>query len=196
MSKLERWLPFKFRRKSDSEKKADPAGAPQPSAETLSQRVPQAHSPLTPFFGAPMDKLFQSMFSDPFFRDPFSRLAELDRWFGDFSPARFQPTVDVVDEETCVGVTAELPGMSKDDIKLQIENDVLFIRGEKKNESQKTEQGVFRGERYYGYFQRAVPLPSDVDHDKAEAEFDKGVLVVRLPKVPGGDKAKTVAVKG
>lgn len=196
MSKIERWLPFKFRRKSREEKQADPghygSGQPVPISSAAG-RVPS--SPLSPFFSPAMQHFFDSFFNDPFFRDPFARFGDLDRWFGDYSPSRFQPSIDVTDEEDAICVTAELPGISKDDIQLHIEGEALIIRGEKKHEEEKKEQGVYRAERYYGYFERVVPLPSELDHAKAEALFDKGVLRVRLPKLPESpDKTRRIPV--
>ena len=104
--------------------------------------------------------------------------------------------MDVVDEEGALCVTAELPGMDQENIQLSVDNDVLTIRGEKRNEDESKEKGVFRTERYYGYFQRAVPLPSDVDVEKAEAKFKKGVLTVRLPKRAGAtESARQIPIK-
>lgn len=174
MSDLSRWLPFKSRRKVE-----------EPKTEAAASRnVHEAAGAqaLARMFPTNMQQLMQHMFDDPFFSDPFSRLGSIDRWFGDFSPTRFQPSIDVVDEESALRVTAELPGMGKDDIHLSIDNDVLTIHGEKKNEEQQNEQGVFRTERYYGYVQRAVPLPRGLEVDKVEANFKDGVLSVRLPK--------------
>ena len=194
MNKLERWLPFKFRRKSKEEKQSETArdtGRDVAIATSL-----PSYFRRSPFSSPGMNQLMQSFFNDPFFRDPFGHLRELDRWFGDFSPARFQPTVDVVDEEDALCVTAELPGMSKDDVQLQIEGDMLVIRGEKKHEEEKKEKGIYRGERYYGYFERTVPLPSELDQEKAEAQFDKGVLRIRLPKRPREiEKGRKIQIK-
>ncbi len=190
MSRLERWSPFKFQRKNggqkqESKKMQRPSAGEQTSG--LSRTTP---------FGSGISPLMQSMFSDPFFRDPFSRFAEMDRWFGDFSPTQFQPNVDVVEEDGNVKVSAELPGLSKDDITLQVENDVLILSGEKKNESEKKEEGAYRTERYYGYFQRAIPLPADVDQESAEAKFDHGVLTVQFRKAPdAGEKGKRIEIK-
>jgi len=104
--------------------------------------------------------------------------------------------VDVVDEEDALCVTAELPGMEKDDVQLQIESDALLIRGEKKHGEEKQEKGVYRSERYYGYFQRVIPLPADVDQEAVEATFEKGVLRVRLPKLPHEHAAgKTIQIQ-
>lgn len=190
MTDLSRWNPFKFRRKKTD---AEPAAA----------RAEAPPAPLAVAGGTPMAQLFDSFFRDSFFRDPllrdpfFARGAELDRWFGDFSPTRFSPTVDVVDEESHLAVSAELPGMSKDDVQLSIEGNVLTLRGEKKHEEEKKEAGCYRVERSYGMFSRSVPLPADVDVEKAEAKFDKGVLTLRLPKAPAKEPGgKRIAIQG
>ncbi|MGD8862482.1 MAG: Hsp20/alpha crystallin family protein [Myxococcales bacterium] len=190
MADLSRWLPFKSRRKSAEEKKST-------AVQQRSEEAGAGSSQLSPLFSSSMPQLMQRMFDEPFFTDPFAPMADLDRWFGDFAPARFQPSVDVVDEETALRVTAELPGMDKDDIQLNVEGDVLTIRGEKKNEEEKKEQGVFRTERYYGYFQRSIPLPRGIDLDRTEAEFKKGVLTVRLPKgAVKEEKGTSIPIKG
>lgn len=195
MSKLEKWLPFRFKKKTQQEKQQETQA---PEHQALAQVVPQAG--LTPFgslLSPQMQQLMQGFFNDPFFRDPFARLEQMDRWFGDFSPRRFSPSVEVSDDGKALKVTAELPGMEKDDVKLQIDDNTLVISGEKKSESENKDEGVFRTERYYGYFQRAVPLPEDIDREKAEAEFKKGVLTVRFPKLEGaGSKSKQIAIKG
>lgn len=184
MGTLERWMPFKFRRKRAEDKaKEGTADAPQ-------------RGMMMPFEGTPLSQWMQHAFDTPFFRDPFARFEELDRWFGDFSPTRFEAAVDVVDEEGSLRVTAELPGMTRDDVKLSVDGDVLTIRGEKKNEEERKENGAFRTERYYGFVQRAVPLPSNLDYDHADAKFDKGVLTVRFPKTAEKHEAgKQIKIK-
>lgn len=171
MSNLDRWFPFKFKRKKAEEK----------ASSEPSERSERAAA-LAPFFGAPMPSLMRAMLQDPFFQRPLG--GDLDRWFGDFSPARFSPSVDVVDEESHLRVTAELPGMTKEDVQIHVDDRGLTIRGEKRHEEEKEEEGCYRTERSYGMFTRSVPLPADVDAENAEASFDKGVLSVRLPKKP------------
>jgi HSP20 family protein len=189
MSKLERWLPFMFKRKKKNSPDVDTTENEKQSGESdVSPAQGAALARSGPFFDRDLNRLAQGMFrgpwfDDPFFHDPFSMMTEMDRWFGDFSPTRFKPSVEVVDEKDAIKVTAELPGMEKEDLKLHVDHDTLIIEGEKRNESQQEENGVYRTERYYGTVQRAVPLPSDVDHGKAEAAFDKGVLTVRIPKM-------------
>lgn len=193
-SKLERWLPFKFNRKKD-EGGGQPVKVKREPPAALATRHQDPYLPAA--WSTPAGQLMQRMFEDPFFRDPFAPFEQMDRWFGDFSPAKFRPIVDVVDEETALCVTAELPGMTKDDIQLRIDQDMLVVRGEKKNANERTENGVYRSERFYGAFERAIPLPSDLDHDAIDASFDNGVLTVRLPKVaPAENKARTIAING
>jgi HSP20 family protein len=154
--------------------------------------------PFAPMFSPQMQQLMRSFFDDPFFREPFGRFGQMDRWFGDFSPSRFSPSVEVSDEGKALKVTAELPGMEKDDVKLQLEGNMLVISGEKKSESENKDEGVFRTARYYGYFQRAIPIPEDVDREKAAAEFKKGVLTIRFPKLEGSppDASRRIEIKG
>lgn len=166
MSNLAEWFPFKFKRRKAGEavQKAD---KPEVVAD--------------PYVHTPMSALMRTFFSEPFFRDPF-RSAEMERFFGDFSPERFSPNVDVVDEESHLRVTAELPGMDKDDVQVTVDEQGLTIRGEKRHEQESNENGCYRTERAYGSFMRIVPLPRDIDRESFEAKFDKGVLTVRVAK--------------
>lgn len=196
MSKLERWLPFKFTNKTQQEKQQEVQRSAS-EQHGLARHAPQTGIlPFGPLVWPPMQQLMQSFFDDPFFRDPFGRFEQMDRWFGDFSPRRFSPSVEVSDDGKALRVTAELPGMEKDDIKLQVEDNMLVISGEKKSESEHKDDGVFRTERYYGHFQRAVPLPEDVDRENADAEFKKGVLTIRFPKLESAvSKSRRITVR-
>lgn len=182
MSKLERWLPFRFRRNKGKSQGQEAASSRGPATT-----YPQSNSAALMPFGQPaVQQWMQDMFNDPFLREPFGRLTHLNQWFGDFSPTKFSPSVEVADEGKALKITAELPGMNKDDVKLQLDGGMLVISGEKKDEHEDKSEGVFRTERYYGYFQRAVPLPDDIDESKARAEFKDGVLTVRIPKSEAG----------
>ncbi len=181
MSSLSKWFPFKFKRKS-KQAKADES----PELPAQVQSSPSAH---------PAQRLFDSMLSDRFWRDPFSMFADSDRFFGDFSPRAFQPSIDVVDEGDHLRVSAELPGLDRDDIELKVHDGMVVISGEKKSETKTDEDGCYRLERYFGHFQRAVPLPADVDAAGAEANFDKGLLTVRFPKQAKADDGHRIEVR-
>ncbi len=141
-------------------------------------------------------------------RTPFSPLAAIDegdgfnslfrRMFNDSpgSAMLWAPSVEVTDTAEALVLTAELPGLSEDDITLTLEQNLLTIAGEKKSEREvkKDDERYLLTERYYGSFQRAFTLPSTVDADHIKAEFDKGVLTVTLPKTPQA-KGRVIAVQ-
>ena len=118
-------------------------------------------------------------------QDESSELATFPRWSllaGELEETR----KDVV-------VRVELPGMDKDDCKITIEGNMLHLSGEKRFERETDDSTYHVMERAYGAFQRSIPLPRNVNIDKAEASFKNGVLTVRLPK-EGSDKAKSIPV--
>jgi HSP20 family protein len=96
----------------------------------------------------------------------------------------FTPSVEVEETENEVRVTAELPGLEEKDFELGLEGGVLTLRGEQRHESEDRKGGWSRSERVYGRFERHVPLPCEVESERARAEFRKGVLTVTLPKTP------------
>ena len=92
-----------------------------------------------------------------------------------------------------VVVRVEVPGMDKEDCRITIEGNMLYLSGEKRFERETHDSTYHVMERAYGAFQRSIPLPRNVDIDKAEASYKNGVLTVRLPK-SGGDTAKSIPV--
>ena len=104
------------------------------------------------------------------------------------------PALDVSEDEQGITVSAELPGLKKDDVKIQFENGVLSISGEKTLESEKKGKSFHRMERKYGSLYRAIALPVGANPDKAEAEFTDGVLHVRMP-LREEAKPKVVKIK-
>jgi HSP20 family protein len=93
----------------------------------------------------------------------------------------FAPT-DVTEDENTLRITLELPGVDPADVRLSIENNVLTIRGEKKQELEENNERVHRSERTYGMFERTFVLPNTVDPDKIEARYENGVLYVAVTK--------------
>jgi HSP20 family protein len=103
----------------------------------------------------------------------------------------------VKEEEKDFIVSAELPGMDQKDIDVTVTNDSVRISGEKKHEEEKEERGYYRRETSYGTFERVVDLPTEVDESKAEAEFSKGVLTIKLPKTEEAQaKRKKIKIRG
>jgi len=94
----------------------------------------------------------------------------------------FSPSIDIVENDKDIRISAELPGMEEKDIDVSLSRDSLTIKGEKKEEKEDKGKGYYRMERSYGSFSRTLPLPSEIDQDKVKATFKKGVLTVTLPK--------------
>jgi HSP20 family protein len=115
-------------------------------------------------------------------RDPFAGVGQLDRWCGDVSPRRLQPSLDVVDQGRSLCLTVALPGMAREEVELTVEDDALVLRGETKVAAQTEEAGCSRLERAYGRLQRVIPLSDGVEVAKVEATCAKGVLTVQFPK--------------
>src|SRR5712675_296047 len=94
----------------------------------------------------------------------------------------FAPPVDVYEDEHSITLKIEVPGIDEKDIDVRIENNTLTVHGERKFEKEEKEENYRRVERQYGSFTRTFTLPSTVDSEKVEANYDKGVLKVRLAK--------------
>jgi HSP20 family protein len=95
----------------------------------------------------------------------------------------FQPTVDIAETDKEYKVTAECPGMTKDDIKVSLEGNVLTLSGEKEHKEEKKEKESYHSERRYGKFVRTFTLPAKVDCKKIAGTYKDGVLEIVLPKV-------------
>jgi HSP20 family protein len=134
--------------------------------------------------------------------NPFSALQqEIDRLFEGFSrgfsgfPARdVMPSMDLSETDKEIEITAELPGLEEKDIQLNVADNVLTIRGEKKNEREETKKDYHLVERSFGSFTRAVQLPEGVNADSIKAVMSKGVLKVTVPK-PAPTQTKKIDIK-
>lgn len=118
---------------------------------------------------------------------------EIDRLFDDFGPARSAfnfgfrglapvPALEMTSGDKAYVLTAELPGMKEDDVELSVAEGVLTLKGEKRSETERKDEGYLLNERSYGSFERRITLPNDVEQDKIGAEFAKGVLTITLPR--------------
>ena len=94
----------------------------------------------------------------------------------------FAPPVDVYEDEHNVTLKIEVPGIDEKDIDVRIENNTLTVHGERKFEKEEKEENYRRVERQYGSFTRTFTLPTTVDADKVQADYDRGVLKIQLPK--------------
>jgi HSP20 family protein len=131
---------------------------------------------------------------------------EIDRFFEDWpwplsrrehepaSERHWAPTVDIVEKDDAFLVTAELPGMKMEDIDIELSNDALTIKGQRKFEHEEKKDNCVRIERQYGSFQRTFTVGVPIQGDKVEATYKDGLLTVTLPKAEE-IKPKKVQVK-
>jgi len=121
--------------------------------------------------------------------EDFGRSFDLAPWSG-WETEGFHPRTDVSETDDEVLVTAEMPGLEEKDFELNLKGDLLVLKGEKRHEYEKKEEGaVHRIERGYGSFQRTIQLPCEVVAEKASADYRNGVLTVTLPKAPSAKRS-------
>ena len=138
---------------------------------------------------------------------PFLSLQrEIDRLFDDFtrgfptlsmmppSGGKLMPATDVTETDKEIEISAELPGLEEKDVQINLSDNVLTIKGEKKAEKERKEKDFRMVERSYGAFERTIELPEGVNPDSIKATIAKGVLTVTVPK-PAPAQAKTIEVK-
>jgi HSP20 family protein len=128
-----------------------------------------------------MNRLFNTFFETP---APGNGNNALRRWV---------PAMDLVETEGEFVLRADLPGLSQDDVKIELQDHVLTISGERKAEHEERKEGYYRVERSSGAFSRSLTLPEGVDANAVKASFDKGVLEVRIPK-PEEKKPRRVEI--
>lgn len=133
--------------------------------------------------------------------DPFAEMTRLQDQLFRINPApqpssdfAFRPTVDIFEDEGSIQLKADLAGVKPDDVHIEVENNVLTVRGERKMEHEEKKKGYHRVERAYGSFSRSFVLPDTVDSEKIDAAFKDGVLNLTLPKRPAAQK-KQIKVK-
>jgi len=158
------------------------------SLRSLLHRGTMPRHDVSPFTG--LDTGMHNLLRSFFGAAPFG---EIEPWNLDSNG--FSPSLEVVENDESVTVTAELPGVESKDVDVTVTEDTLTLRGEKKSESKSEKDNVRRVERSYGSFERVVPLPAEVVADKVTATFEKGVLTVAMPKSKtAAAKAKKIAI--
>jgi HSP20 family protein len=126
-----------------------------------------------------------SLFDDFFY--PGRRVVDNDELWN------WNPAVDIYEEENNIVVMAEIPGINKDQITVDVKDGVLTLKGERSEDKEVKEDRYFKRERTYGRFERAFTLPNDVKADEIQAEYKDGVLKVLVPK-PEVQKPKQITV--
>lgn len=139
------------------------------------------------------------------FNDVFSVTRDLDRmmdealgtmqWGRGETLRHWFPLTDVSETPEHLTLRLEVPGLAREELKIAVENNVLTIRGEKKQETSREDETFYRTERSYGSFERSFSLPSHVDPDDVSANLENGVLTVRVPRREEA-KAREIRIEG
>lgn len=140
-----------------------------------------------------MERMMEEAFHRPFFGINAAPFRNLFQRIG--GPGEITPAVDVFEEKGEVVVKAELPGVKREDIGVQLVGRTMTISGERKSEERVERKDYLRLERSYGSFSRTLSLPEGVDADQARATFKEGILEVRFPRISVEGAARQVPVK-
>jgi len=156
----------------------------------MSRRERDWATPFTPFslmrrFADQMDRMFED-FGFP----------SVQRFGRSWGMEMFSPQVEMFERDRKLVVRADLPGLTKDDVKVEVTDDAIVIEGERKYEHEENEEGIYRSERSYGSFHREIPLPEGVKTDNATANFKNGVLEVTLDASDTAKNRKRIEIKG
>ena len=108
----------------------------------------------------------------------------------------FSPHVDMFERDGKLVISADLPGVKKDDLDVEVTEDAVTIEGERRQERTKEERGYYQSERSYGSFYRSIPLPEGVDPESATAEYKDGVLQIEIPAPERKSRTHKLEIKG
>lgn len=137
-------------------------------------------------FADDVDRMFED-FGMPRALSPWSGTAER-------GGAAWAPAIDVVQKDDQLVIRADVPGMKKDDLSIELAENVITIQGERKSDREEERGGVYRRERSYGSFCRVVPLPEGAITEQAKASFRDGVLEITLPVPPATTKSRKLEI--
>jgi len=161
----------------------------QPKAERME---------MAPFFTTPIFR--GSLFN----MNPFALMRQftedMDRFFGQMpktatDTAAWTPAIEVKQKEGKLLVTADLPGLKKEDVKVHIDEDTLIVEGERKQEKEEKREGYYHSERSYGKFYRSIPLPAGAKAEQTAAQFNNGVLEITVPVPEAKTKRQEIPVQ-
>ena len=160
----------------------------------LERKTPETMNPflLMRRFTKDMERLFEDFngFTFPnFFRTDFEPFRT------EFNEVRWMPQIEVLHNNGQFMVRADLPGLTKDDVKVELTDEFLTISGERKEEQEEKREGFYRTERSYGSFFRQLPLPQNVKTDQATATFRNGVLEIAMPATKVEKSTRKLEIK-
>jgi HSP20 family protein len=105
------------------------------------------------------------------------------------------PTVEITEQDGKYRILAELPGLSPDDVRVEVEDDALVLQGERQVEREGTEGGMRRSERQFGFFYRRIPLPEGANPEQAKAKFHDGILEITIPAPDRQAKRRQIQIE-
>src|SRR5262245_60337145 len=160
----------------------------------LTKMSPEAFNPFGMMrrFSEDMERMFTDFDG---FRFPKFLSSEMWPFRSDFEKPEWMPQVEVLQNNGQFTVRADLPGLTKQDIKVELTEDMLTISGERKEEKEEKRDGFYRSERSYGTFYRKLPLPEGAQTEKAIATFRDGVLEVTMPAVKVETETRKLEIK-
>ena len=170
---IKKWVPWNWFKKEEED-----AGKTVPVKRSDLQEPGWGTGSPFHAFHREMDRLFDQTLKG-FGISPFGSNRPL---MAPMSDGMLKPTLDLGATDKEYTITVEIPGVDEKDVKLEIANDTLTIKGEKRHEDEEKGKDYYRMERSYGSFQRVLSLPEDVDQDNVTASFKKGVLTVTAPR--------------
>ena len=171
---MKKWNPWNWFKKEEED-----VGKTVPVQRSLAQAQNQDLGGTLARFHQDIDRLFDQAFRG-FDLSPFGFNRPL---LPRMSDGMIKPTLDLSATDDAYTIAVEVPGVDENDVKVEIANDTLTIRGEKKHEKEESGKNYYRMERSYGAFQRLLSLPDDADQDGVAATFKNGVLSVTIPRM-------------
>jgi HSP20 family protein len=154
------------------------AGAPLPSLFRQMLRINDE-----------MDRLFDSIGFGSLFGSPLSETAASSE------RAVWSPEIEMFERDNKLVIRADLPGLHKDEVDVEIDNDQVRIRGERRHEFSGQEGGVYRSERSYGRFERIIALPEGINAEQAEARYRDGVLEISMPAAQRAQSSRKLQIQ-
>jgi HSP20 family protein len=155
-----------------------------------------------------MPSLFSLTPRDFFNASPFDLMRrfteDMDRFFEGAGPGWttgssmgiWSPPIEITEQDGQLMISAELPGVKKDDVKVELSPEGLMISGERKREQEERRGGMYRSERSYGSFLRTIPIPDDAQTDEAKATFEDGILKISVPVPETKQRRREIPIEG
>jgi HSP20 family protein len=167
---IKKWVPWNWFKKEE-----DTNTSVQVRHRKTQSRSDLGSSPLG-FFHQEIDRMFDHLLSQ------WSGLGDYPGTPSGIDKSFFKPTLDLSATDKAYTVSVEIPGVDEKDVKLELSDDTLTIRGEKRQEKEEKEKNYYRMERAYGAFRRVLSLPADADQQAITAKFKKGILTITMPR--------------